>query len=108
MLKFKDQTLGPVKEEGYTCQWLLVPAPGCEAGFIVTADLKWQRHIHIQRKAIFMGSTLPELEHRIQSPNLLASRISSSCRKPVYTGPFLSQPVYIGPLLSQPAYMGAL
>lgn len=87
MMKFKEQTPGPVKGEEHTCQWLLVPAPGCEPGFMVTADLKWQRHIQMQRKAVFVGSTLPELEHRMQSPNPLASRISFSCRKPVYTGP---------------------
>lgn len=66
MMKFKDQTPGPVKKEEHTCQQLLVPPPGCEPGFIVTEDLKWQRHIHMQRKAIFwQDSTLPEIEHRI-------------------------------------------
>lgn len=71
----------------HTCLWLLVPAPGCEPKLTVTADVKWQGHIHTQRKAILVGSTLAELEYRVQSPRLLASRISSSSRKPVYAGP---------------------
>lgn len=61
-----------------------------------SAEAKWQRHIHMQRKAMLMGSTLPELQHRIQSLNPLVSQISFP-RKPVCMGPLLSQPAYINP-----------
>lgn len=86
-MKFKDQIPGPVIEEEHSYLCLLVLTPGCEPELTVTADLKWLRHIHMQRKAMLMGSSLPELAHRIQSLNPLVSKISSSAKKPVYTEP---------------------
>lgn len=90
----------------HTCLWLLVPAPGCEPKLTITADVKWQGHIQTQRKAILVGSTLAELEYRVQSPRLLASRISSSSRKPVYAGPPLQPAGLHQPFPSQPLYLG--
>lgn len=76
----------------HTCLWLLVPAPGCEPKLTVTADVKWQGHIHTQRKAILVGSTLAELEYRVQSPRLLASRISLPPGSQCTLGPLFSRP----------------
>lgn len=60
----------------------------------------------MQRKAILVGSTLAELECRMQSPSLLASGTSSSSRKPVYAGPPLQPAGLHQPFPSQPLYIG--
>lgn len=99
MMRFEGQTPGLVTEDEHACLWLLVPGPGCEPKLTVTADVKWQRHIRMQRKAILVGSSLAELECRMRSPSPLASRTSSSSRKPEYAGPPL-QPASIDPSLA--------
>lgn len=116
MMKFKDQTPGSERRGAH-----MPVAPGPSSWLWTWIHCHCRSEVakthHMQRKAIFIGSTPPELKHRIQSPNLLASRISSSCRQPVYTGPFWVSQSKLGPSKSaslnplfqgQPLYTGHL